>query len=446
MKENQNIEWKESWQDEYIKVICSFANAQGGLLVVGVNDKREVTGIADGTKLLEEIPNKVRDILGIIVDINLKVNNKKEFLEIMVDPYPYPISYKGQYYYRSGSTKQELKGASLDRFLLQKQGKHWDGVPVPNASTNDLNDNTISFFKKKAVKSKRLTSDAIEEDKETVLKKLRLTEGDYLKRSAVLLFHPEPEMYVTGAYTKIGFFETDGDLLFHDVIRGNLFDQVERTMDLLLTKYLKANIDYEGLTRLEEYSYPEEALREVLLNAIVHKDYSTGNPVQISVYNNKIIFWNDGKLPEDWTIDDLMKKHPSKPFNPEIASMFFLSGLIEAWGRGIYKIFNECKKFNSPKPIFKYEFSGYFVEFPSKEFLRSGEKVGEKVGENLSDNQKAIIENINNKPQITAEQLAKIIGISTRKIEVNLKKLREKNIIERIGPSRGGYWKILNRN
>ncbi len=93
-KENQNLEWKETWRDEYIKWICGFANAQGGTLFIGKNDKGVVTGTLSISKLMEAIPNKVRDILGIIIDVNLIKENGKEFLEIIVEPYPYPVSYK----------------------------------------------------------------------------------------------------------------------------------------------------------------------------------------------------------------------------------------------------------------------------------------------------------------------------------------------------------------
>ncbi len=131
MKEHQHIEWKESWRDEYLKWICGFANAEGGVLVIGRNDKGVAVGVKDARKLMADIPNKVRDILGIMVDVNLRQEAGKETLEILVDPYPYPVSYKGEYHYRSGNTKQELKGAALDKFLLRKQGRHWDGVPIP---------------------------------------------------------------------------------------------------------------------------------------------------------------------------------------------------------------------------------------------------------------------------------------------------------------------------
>ena len=107
--ESQNIEYKESWHDEYLKWICGFANAQGGTIYIGVNDDKQVVGVADSKKLMEDIPNKVRDVLGIIVDVNLHTESAKDYLEIIVPAYSNAISYKGQYHYRSGSTKQELK-------------------------------------------------------------------------------------------------------------------------------------------------------------------------------------------------------------------------------------------------------------------------------------------------------------------------------------------------
>lgn len=129
MNENQNTEWKESWRDEYLKWICGFANATGGKIYIGMNDNGKVVGVADADKLLEDIPNKVRDVLGIIVDVNLLEENGLKYIEIDVPPYSNPINYKGQYHYRSGSTKQELKGAALNRFILQRTGRHRGTFP-----------------------------------------------------------------------------------------------------------------------------------------------------------------------------------------------------------------------------------------------------------------------------------------------------------------------------
>ena len=123
MQERQNIEWKEIWKDEYLKWICGFANANGGKIFIEKNDKGEIVGLKNSNKLLEDIPNKIQNHLGIICDVLLHKENGMQYIEIVVKPHEVPISYKGKYHYRSGSTKQELKGASLNEFLLKKSAR-----------------------------------------------------------------------------------------------------------------------------------------------------------------------------------------------------------------------------------------------------------------------------------------------------------------------------------
>lgn len=440
MNEHQNIEWKNVWRDEYLKWICGFANANGGKLEIGKDDAGNIIGISDAQKLMEDLPNKIRDILGIIVDVNLHAENGKDWISIEVTPHPYPVSYKGQYHYRSGSTKQELKGNALDRFLLQKQGKRWDSVPVPHVSVKDLSTAAFKYFRERAIRSKRLDSAVLEEEDAILINKLHLKENDYLKRAAILLFHPDPEQFFTGAYIKIGYFRTDDDLRFQDEIHGHLFEQVEKAMDLLLSKYLEASIRYAGVSRIEEYPYPEPALREALLNAIAHKDYGSGNPLQIKVYDDRITFWNAGQLPETWTVADLLKEHPSMPFNPDIATTFFRAGLIEAWGRGTLKIIRECLEAGLPEPAFSYDLSGFRIEF--RIGIRKGsEKSSEKGSEKSSEK---IIEMIRLNGSVTIAELADRIGISTRAVEKQIAKLKAENRVKRIGSLRAGHWETEN--
>ena len=153
MKESQHTEWKENWRDEYLRWICGFANAEGGVLVIGRNDEGVAVGVKDAKKLLEVLPNKIRDVLGIVVDVNLGTEAGKELIEIRVEPYPSPISYKGEYHFRSGSTKQELKGAALQQFLLRKQGRHWDDAPVPGFNAEDCSRDALQLFKVRASES-----------------------------------------------------------------------------------------------------------------------------------------------------------------------------------------------------------------------------------------------------------------------------------------------------
>jgi len=354
MSENQNIEWKENWRDEYLKWICGFANAIGGRLYIGMDDGGNVVGVADAQKLLKDIPNKVRDVLGIIVDVNLLKKNGLEYIEIDVPPYSNPINYKGQYHYRSGSTKQELKGAALNRFILQRTGRHWDEFPIERAKIEELSVSALNRFRKEAARSGRVDEGVLNDTTEHLLRDLRLTDEDtkYLTRAALLLFHPDPERFVNGAYIKIGFFRDDkGNLEFQDEIHGPLMEQVDKAIDLIKTKYLIYRISYEGISRRETLQFPLEALRESLMNCIAHKDYASAVPIQISVSPDHITFWNAGQLPEHWTMERLFESHPSSPYNPLIANAFFRSGDIESWGRGYKRIMDAVEVYKLLPPV-----------------------------------------------------------------------------------------------
>ena len=219
MQESQNIEWKESWRDEYLKWVCGFANANGGRIFIGKNDAGEIIGLKNPKRLLEDIPNKIQNHLGIICDVILHEKNNLKFIEIDVKPYEVPISYQGKYHYRSGSTKQELKGNALNEFLLKKAGKTWDDVVEPRAELDDIDINAIEKFKENAFKSKRMPFIKNENKIEVILDNLLLTENKKLKRAAVLLFGKKPNRFYINAFVKIGRFgKTSDELLFQEIV------------------------------------------------------------------------------------------------------------------------------------------------------------------------------------------------------------------------------------
>ena len=190
-----------------------------------------------------------------------------------------------------------------------------------------------------------------------------IDEDGYLIRAAMLAFYKDPEKWVTGSYIKIGYFgKSDSDLVYQDEVHGPLIEQVDKTVDLVYTKYMKALIDYEGVQRIEQFMFHKDAFREILLNAIVHKDYSSYNPIQISVYEDKIYIWNDGEMPPNLdSTDKLFMKHSSKPYNPKLANIFFKSGMIEAWGRGFEKIREACALYDGPLPEYEINEAGIMV-------------------------------------------------------------------------------------
>lgn len=447
-KEKQNIEWKETWKEDYLKWICGFANAQGGKIYIGKNDDGTVTGITNAKKLLEDIPNKVRDVLGIIVDVNLYSEENKDYLEIVTLPSSYPVNYKGEYHYRSGSTKQLLKGAALTQFLFEKTGITWDSIPLDNLSADDFWRDSFDIFRKQAILSKRMDEKDLNMTNEQLLDSLGLIKDGKILRAGMMLFHQNPEKWINGSYIKIGFFESDSEISYMDEIHGSLISQADKVIDLIFTKYLKANISYEGVTRIETYPFPKAAIREAVYNAIVHKNYATQIPIQISIYKDKLYISNDCILPSGWTVETLMGKHRSKPFNPNIANGFFRAGFIETWGRGIEKICEACKNYGTTLPEYTVYPEDIMIKF---EALNTAKNTAKNIAKNtanssknkIEENTPIVLEFLRQYPKTTQKNIIENLNISKRTLERIISLLKEDGYIERIGNNRSGYWKVL---
>lgn len=270
--------------------------------------------------------------------------------------------------------------------------------------------------------------------------------GPYPTNAAMLLFSKDPEKWQLGAYVKIAFFETDADLLYQDEIHGSILEQIDKIVELVYLKYMKAKITYEGMQRIERYFVPEAALREALLNALCHKQYQSGVPIQISVYEDKLYIANCGSLPENWTVESLMRKHASSPYNPNIAHVFYLAGFIESWGRGIEKICSACEKDGVPQPSYTINPGDIMIEFtaPEDRVIRFG-KVTDRVIHKVADEEHTLLSLLTEDPGYTMPQLSEKMGISRKTVAQRVKQLKEKGTIERIGSDRKGYWKINSK-
>lgn len=450
MPEQQNIEWKESWRDEYLKWICGFANAQGGKIFIGCNDHGEVVGVANSKKLLEDIPNKIVQQLGIVADVNLLTKDGKDYIEIDVPSYPVGISYKGVFHYRSGSTKQQLSGPALEAFLFRKRGATWDTLPLPIFHMEDVDDGLIERFKRLAAAKGRIDESLLREPKDVLLEKLHLKSGGYLTNAAMLLFSKDPEKYQVGAYVKIGYFESDSDLRYQDEIHGSLLEIVDQIIEVMHLKYMKAQITYEGLQRVERYIVPDAALREALFNALCHSQYNYGVPIQISVYADKIYIANSGGLPENWTAENLMDKHASRPGNPTIAQVFYFAGFIESWGRGIEKICEVCTADGIPLPEYTIHPSDVMVQFSTpaeRVALGPGETaktIPERLGKQVTKAEAAVLAILLEDPGCSYEAIAERLSIGRTAVSNRIKDLKNKGLVERVGSKKNGYWKIVD--
>ena len=456
-RESQNVEYKRCWQDKYLEWICGFANAQGAVMYFGVDDDHEVVGLEHVDRLMEDIPNKIVTTMGIVVDVNLHESDGLEYIEVLIEPSNIPINYKGKYYYRSGSTMQELRGPALQQFVLKKMGRSWDDVTNDRATLDDIDRNAIDYFLRKGINAQRIPEDQREASTQDVLTNLHLIdENGHLKNAALLLFGKDPLKFFTNVRFKIGRFGVDeADLLIQDVVEGNIIQMADRVVDLLKARYLVSPISFVGMNRVETLEIPIEALREILYNAITHKDY-TGADIQMHVYNDHVEIWNQGDLPEGYDEKVLYGKHSSMPRNSNIADTMFKAGFIDTWGRGYKKIREGFTKAGLAIPTVTSHCGGTLVSFQRGFDVVTGKKitssnvisdVSSSVGSlsvlQLSDRQKKICELILKDSFISAQQMSVVLSVVKRTVERDLADMQKKGVLVREGNTSAGRWIIL---
>jgi ATP-dependent DNA helicase RecG len=365
----ENIEFKEKWTDDSLKKICAFANTYGGELIIGVSDKGKIVGVKDTEKLIRDLPNKIRDKLKITPSISVEEKEGRKILHIKIFPSSIPVSYEGKFYVRSGSTTQELKDTELAYFLLEKMGKTWDSLSS-GFDISDIDFSTIEMFKNLA--KNRIPSIKEFDSVEKIFLNLKLfDENKKITNAGILLFGKEPQKRFISATVRVGRFKNSTHIVDTVVIEGNLFKQVEEVMNAI-KKHLNVRFEIKGVARQDVWDYPLGALREAVINALIHRDYLSTAEIQIKIYDDRIWIWNPGKLPPQIKLEELKKEHSSYPRNPLIANAFYLAGFIERGGSGTKRIVQLCMEQGLPEPEYKEEFGGFSVYF-YKGYIYRGE-------------------------------------------------------------------------
>ena len=470
MGEKHILEYKRQWDDEWLKWLCGFANADGGTLYIGISDKQHIIGVDNSKKLMEDIPNKIVSKLGIYPDVRLLEEDGKEIIEIEVAPSQESVLLDGVLYKRVGATNQIVKGQALKDFYARKLNATWDSRIIRGATLDDIDPEAIKYFLLKGIDKGRLPKESVDDSVEKVLKNLEvMTDDDELTLAALLLFGKNPQHYCLNARIKIGRFgHSQAALMNQDLIDGDLIRMADRVMEALDAKYLIRPIHYEGMQRIEPLEIPEDGLREILYNLEIHKDYN-GPDSLIRVFDDRITFWNQGSLPAGITPDSIFRPHDSHPRNRLIANAFYMAGFVEAWGRGYELITEAFTKEGLEVPTIEEEFGGVRVIVKREIFygIQHGGRVDPKTGrlikagdtknvtndvtKKLTERQRVIlemlpfgdIENVTKNERVTTALLAGRFGKDPRTIKRDMKVLQDLGIVTHVGPSNGGYWKRL---
>lgn len=481
-KEGQISEFKIIWNDNAYKTACAFANTDGGKLYIGYDDDGNLIGLKRAKEDIENLPNSIRSKLGLLVSIYAGSENGKDYLEVTIPQMEQPVFYDGKVYIRVGSTNQLLEGNDLVNFILRKSRNSWDGFVEPNVSIDDLDEESFRILLDDGIRNKRLTEYDRNLSKRELLEKMSLIKNGKLTRAAILLFHPHPEYFFGGAHIKLGYFNEKNQLRYQDELYGSLLSIAKKAEEILVLKYFYATIDYDGLVRVETLPYPREAVREGILNALMHNNYMSDQPIAIRVSPYEMRLSNRCVFPSGWTEDTLFSVHESRQLNPNIAVGFFRAGLVERFGSGIQKIVDFCKENGNPRPQYLIQpdmITLIMKSRPENIDLALGHKqndsldgansrnvgvnnriVGEtvendganpeNVGVNSEDKphgtkerRSYIIRRMKENPAITANDLSTILSTSKRTIERDIAWLTGKQIITRTGADKNGRWVVL---
>ena len=445
LKESETTELKKSTselKEAIISIVAILNKHHKGQLYFGVKNDGTVVGQDVTERTLREISKTISDHIEpkIYPKINKILLEDKKCVLVDFDGSEVPYYAYGRPYIRVSDEDKQLSAKELENLILKKNKDklRWDNQICKNALLNDLNNETLSKFISLAKDSGRIKIEKNESD-EMILRKLELMTDEGLTNAAVFLFGKEPLRFFINSPLRCGRFK---DVLKEEFIdmkdfEGNLFEQLEKAI-LFLKTHLELRAKIKEFKRVEKWEIPVNALREAVINALIHRDYWDNGFVYIKIYDNEVVVANPGKLPEELSIPKLYKEHESKLRNPLLANIFYYVDFIDRWGRGIINIITALKEENLPFPEFE-ESGGYFrIRFRR---VKVSERWSERWSE-LSEKQKDVLTAIKNNPKISRKELSLKLGINSSAIQKHLENLKEKGILKRIGPDKGGCWEV----
>ncbi|MDP2796078.1 MAG: helix-turn-helix domain-containing protein [Methanoregula sp.] len=415
--ESENVEFKEQWNDHGLEALASFVNTKGGTLIIGVRDNGTVIGWTGDDRAQQTIINQIVEILRVQPSVSVQQEKKKSVLVIEVRPGTTLATCRGRYFQRIGNTTREIPAEQLGRYFIAKLGVQWDSI-ADNYTLEQIDPAAIKRFYELA--KNRLPFARDDESVDNLLQKLELIRDGKITRGAILLFGKNPQASFTSAQIHMGRFRDAITIIDDKILKGNLFSQVDAAVQLF-QQYMQVRYEFNekpakteplsAMQRTEIWDYPIKALREAVINALIHRDYfQTGSEIQIRVYDDRVVITNPGGLTGGMTVDELRQEgHRSLPRNTLLAQVFYYWELLEKWGTGTSRMITLCQNHGIPEPEFSAHPDWFSVTF-AKEFF-TDERL---LAMGLSDRQVQAVRYVREHGAITNKEYRELTGMSPR--------------------------------
>ncbi len=433
--EGRRVDFKEEVSVSLYRLLSAFANTAGGVAVIGVRDgDHAVVGLDLRNNAVKKLTDSVTARLGIHPVIEIHEVEGKGVVTVAIERSRVPVAFDGRYYTRVGDTTREMFPDELREYF--QQSIEWDGITGPY-SLDDIDEETVRRFLARANAAGRLSSLDPAESVETVLSRLGLVRNGEISNGAIVLFGRDPHRYFPNCILRIGRFKRADIIIGDHEIGGNLFSQFEEG-ERVIRQYLGVRYDIseeamqESFERREIWNYPLLAIREALLNVLIHRDYFNNTvQTQVRIFDDHIRFHNPGHLPEGITVDMIVREHYTYHRNPKIADIFYRAGLIERYGSGVERIIAAFFDADMPAPTFSSMPLGFILTMRKDTLNESSLR---EMG--LNERQILAVKWIKEKGSITSGEYRSLTGVSGATAYRDLKALVDPGILEMEGASR----------
>lgn len=476
--ENEQLEFKIDLEEKSVaKTICSFLNGNGGRIIIGVSDNGKITGVQN-IESVEKLENRIRKFIvnNIVpeapITTSIEFLDKKRILIIKVNAgSKQPYIYDGNIFYRKMDQTYKATSKQISELIhgRQKAEQHWERQLALGIDLKDLDTKCISVTMREAIKNNRTNfsgSDILD-----FLSHFGLYVNGSFTNACVVLFAKNPSRFIPQIrfrLTEYSISKTDQNLIRDELYEGNLFDirnKLENYIQNLSTRSLFSDTQWKR----KDFVFPVKALQEGIINALIHRDYSTvSSTAAISIYPDKIIISNSGKLPDNLSVSDLKKNHISHPVNPDIAQIVFLRGLIDKLGRGTLKVVDLCKAAGLRTPVWKVTNSEVILTINGPKTLRVKRsddavndavndavkmRIGDAVNDAISDAANDAVSKrlIKELIELTAvdgmslRELMDVFGVARATMQRDMALLKNYNFVVFEGSPKSGKYRLTNK-
>jgi len=469
--EGPTLEFKRSTGEmkEGMQTLCAFLNGSGGTVLFGVRPDGTIEGQMVSDQTLRDIAHAT-DRLEPPAHLSIHritVKPGREVVAVAVESGRdmRPFVYEGHAFERLSSTTRRMPQVKYERLLLERghSKRRWENLPAEGLALKDLDRKEILRTRELAIQQNRISPDTSRDIGE-ILDRLGLRAAGVLTQAAHMLYGKRFLPDYPQCLLKMGRFrgtEITGEIVDNRQEHMNAFAMVREGMAFLeRTMPLGARFPAGTVFREDRFPVPLEALREILLNAVMHRDYSHySGYVAIVVFDDRIEIRSYGRLPIGITVEQLSGRHDSKPTNPLIAEAFHRTGAVEVWGRGTNRVIAMCKQHGAPPPIFEDREGFLIVTFKASLVAVDDAEVGEVGARKASDkgpekgsekgseegsekSSEKILRLLSENPTASAKELAQQMGLTSRAVEKQISKLKEEGRLRRTGPAKGGRWEV----